>query len=360
MSVGFGVVGAGAMGSIYAACLSGLVRGGRLVALTGGSRAPALAAHHGVAHEASLDALLARDDVDAVVLASPTQQHRGQTVACAEAGKHVFVEKPMAVTLADCDAMIAACDAAGVLLSVNTVTRFRHGIRMAKRLVDEGRIGTIRMVRHTYGFIEGNYVGGKLWTAEPGAGSPFLDQGAHCNDAIRWFLGSDATWAAARYASYTSDPPANQSAMVTLGFASGVMAQLWMTYELPSPGFGPRGWTIEYLFAGSEGIIDVEYYGKLLLGRDGRWETMYEHPKVDIVKDPLDPNRIYPYTDQVDDFVMAITDGRPPEVTGLDGRAGIEMAIAADLAARTGETVRLPLAGDRPGGPRPSRRPPGG
>jgi predicted dehydrogenase len=140
--------------------------------------------------------------------------------------------------------------------------------------------------------------------------------------------------------------------MVSYGFASGVMAQLWATYELPSPGWGPRGWTIEYMFVGSEGIIDVEYYGKLLLGRDGRWETLYEHPKVDIVKNPLDPNRIYPYTDQLQDFVDAIDGGTKPLVTGEDGRAGIEMAIAADLAARTGETVRLPLAADPPSGGR--------
>jgi predicted dehydrogenase len=343
MTVGFGVVGAGAMGSIYARCLSGLVEGAHLVALTGGSRAAGLAAQHGVPADPTLDALLVRRDVDAVVLASPTQQHREQTLACAAAGKHVFVEKPMAVTLSDCDAMVAACRNAAVLLSVNTVTRYRHGLRMAKQLVDEGAIGDIRMVRHTYGFIEGNYVGGKDWTAAPGAGSPFLDQGAHCNDLIRWFLGSEAVWAAARYASYSDGPPADQSAMVTYGFASGVMAQLWATYELPSPGFGPRGWSIEYLFAGSEGIIDVEYYGQLRLGRAGRWETLYEHPKVDIVKDPLDPNRIYPYRDQLIDFVGALTEGRLPLVTGRDGRAGIEMALAADLAARTGETVHLPL-----------------
>jgi len=352
MTIRFGLVGAGDMGRIYTLSLSGDVEGARLVAITGGQRAEGLAAEHGVAHEPTLDALVQRADIDAVVLASPTQLHREQTVAAAAAGKHVFTEKPMAVTLADCDAMIDACRNAGVLLTVNTVTRFRRGVRMAKALVDEGRIGEIRMVRHTYGYIEGGYVGAKAWTIRADAGSPFLDQGAHCNDAIRWFLGSEAVWVAAHYASYTPDPPPHQSAMVSYAFASGVMAQLWASYELPSPGLGPRGWTIEYMFVGSEGIIDVEYYGKLLLGREGRWETLYEHPMVDIVKNPLDPNRIYPYTDQLQDFVDAIDAGTKPLVTGEDGRAGIEMAIAADLAARTGETVRLPLATDPPSGGR--------
>jgi myo-inositol 2-dehydrogenase/D-chiro-inositol 1-dehydrogenase/scyllo-inositol 2-dehydrogenase (NAD+) len=343
MSLGFGLVGAGAMGEIYAKSLAGEVSGARLVAVTGGRRAAPLAARHGVDHAPDLDALLARSDVDAVALTSPTQLHRAQTVAAAAARKHVFTEKPMAVTLDDCDAMISACRSAGVVLSVNTVTRFRRGIRLAKQLVDEGRIGRIRMVRHTYGFIEGDYTGGKQWIAQPGAGSPFLDQGSHCNDVIRWFVGSDATSAYAHYASYTAGEPADQSAMVTYTFANGVMAQLWASYELPSPGFGPRGWSIEYLFAGSEGIIDVEYYGALRFGRDGQWETLYEHPKVDIAADPLDPNRTYPYTDQLQDFVDAISAGRSPLVTGEDGRAGIEMAIAADRSAASGERVRLPL-----------------
>ena len=343
MTMGFGVIGAGAMGDIYTEILSGEVREARLVAVTGGTRAARLAARHGVAHEPSLDALLERADVDAVVLASPTQLHREQTLAAARAGKHVFTEKPMAVTLADCDAMSSACRTAGVTLSVNTVTRYRRGVRLARDLVGAGQIGDIRMVRHTYNYIEGSYVGGKTWTAEPGAGSPFLDQGAHCNDAIRWFVASDAVWASAQYASYTADEPPDQSAMVTYRFANGVMAQLWASYELPSPGLGSRGWTIDYLFVGSEGIIDVEYYGSCRVGRGDHWETVYEHPIVDIAKNPLDPNRIYPYTDQVQDFVDAIGAGRPPLVTGEDGRAGIEMAIAADRSAATGEAVRIPI-----------------
>jgi predicted dehydrogenase len=344
MALRFGVVGAGAMGEIYAECLDGRVQGASLVAIAGGSRAPALAAKHAVVATSTLEALLERTDVDALVIASPTQLHRSQVEAAARAGRHVLVEKPMAVTLLDCDAMIAACRAAGVSLAVNSVTRFRRGIALAKRLVDEGRIGDLRMIRHTYGYIEGNYVGGKAWTARPDAGSPFLDQGAHCNDVLRWFTGSEAVLAGAHYASYTADPPPNQSAMVSFVFRSGVMAQLWASYELPSPGLGPRGWTIEYLFVGSEGIIDVEYYGGCRLGRDGRWETLYQHPVVDIAANPLDPNRIYPYTDQLQDFVDALAAGRPPLVTGEDGRAGIEMALAADRAAATGQTVRFPFA----------------
>jgi predicted dehydrogenase len=122
-----------------------------------------------------------------------------------------------------------------------------------------------------------------------------------------------------------------------------VLAQLWATYELPPPGFGPRGWSIEYLFVGTDGMLDVEYYSTCRLGKGGSWQTVYEHPRVDIVRDPLDPNRIYPYTDQLQDLVDRIADGGRPLVTGEDGRAGIEMALAADRSAATRSTISLPL-----------------
>lgn len=343
----FGVVGAGSMGAIYAHCLNNLVQGASLGGVTGGTRAPALASTHGVSYAPTLEALLARDDIDAVALTSPTQAHLSQTLAAAAAGKHVFVEKPMAVGVEDCDAMIQACGAAGVELAVNSVTRYRRGVRQAKDLVDQGAIGTIRMIRHTYSWILTDYSGGKSWTVEPGAGSPFLDQGAHCNDVLRWFTGSEPVLCLAQYASYGSAPPPNQSAMVTYRFENGVMADLWASYEFPSPGLGRRGWTIDYMFVGSDGIIDVEYYGSLRLGRGDTWETLYEHPVVDIIRDPLDPNRMYPYADQLQDFVDALAAGRRPLVTGEDGRAGIEMAVAADIAAATNQAVKLPLSSGR-------------
>ena len=95
------------------------------MAVAEGSRAPALAAEYGVPALADTAAVLARDDVDAVLICTPHSTHRALTEAAAAAGKHVYIEKPMAVTLADCDAMIAACRDARVLLDVNHVTRHR-------------------------------------------------------------------------------------------------------------------------------------------------------------------------------------------------------------------------------------------
>jgi len=214
MTVGIGIVGAGFMSRTYAYGIRELVRGARCVAVTGGSRAPALAADFGLVLEPSLDAMLARDDVDVVLLGSPTQVHHEQTLAAARTGRHVFTEKPIAATLPEIDAMIRATREARVLLWVNAVSRWRRGVRMAKELVDSGEIGEIRMVRHTYAFPATGYADPDHWSNQPGAGSPFLDQGAHCNDLIRWSVGADAVTAYARYANYTQTVPDGQSAMI--------------------------------------------------------------------------------------------------------------------------------------------------
>src|SRR5438477_648189 len=81
-------------------------------------------------------------------------------------------------------------------------------------LVEGGEIGQIRMVRHTYAHTLGSFATPDHWILDPRSGSPFVDQGAHCNDAIRWFVGADATQVFARYESYSGAPPPGQSAMV--------------------------------------------------------------------------------------------------------------------------------------------------
>jgi predicted dehydrogenase len=131
-TVGVGMVGSGFMGLTYAEAIARHVTGARLVAVAGGSRAAKLAAEYGVPAEPTVEALLARRDVDAVVLATPDQVRRELTEKAAAAGKHVLAEKPMAPTVADCDAMIAACARAGVTLAVVKTERYRKITRRAK------------------------------------------------------------------------------------------------------------------------------------------------------------------------------------------------------------------------------------
>ncbi|HEX2681322.1 MAG TPA: Gfo/Idh/MocA family oxidoreductase [Candidatus Dormibacteraeota bacterium] len=337
-SPGLGIVGSGYMGRTYAACLTRMGTGGRLVAVTGGSRAGALAEEFGCEVEESLESLVRRKDVDAVILATPHSAHLPQTTAAAAAGKHVYVEKPMALNTAECDAMIAACKRARVKLAVNKVLHFREAASAAKKLIDDGAIGDVLMITARYTYV-GSLHPDKPWTMERSEGAPFLDWGAHCCDLLRWYTRSEPVLAYARYAGYL-EPPYLQTVMAEFAFKSGAMAQVWLSFELPAPGLLPAD---TYLVVGSAGMIELETFGKVRLGKGDSWELVAEQPQFDFINDPMSPKRLKGFAAQVKDFVEAIAADRDPIITGEMGRSAVEMVEAADMSAASGEAVRLPL-----------------
>jgi predicted dehydrogenase len=258
----------------------------------------------------------------------------------------------MAVSLADCDAIIAACSAADVKLTVNFVTRFRDAPMAIKRLIDEGAIGDIRLIemRGTWtSFLLEDIVDEatgrviiprKDWAFDPAEGSQFLDWGVHETDALRWLTGSEAARVYAEYTTYGTPPPVDLSAQVQVTMANGVMAQVQMTYEAPEPGIVPNDWT---RVIGSKGIIEADHYGKVRLGDADGWRLADEQVAFDFLGDYLDPNRLAGFAAQVEDFVTAIRDDREPVVTGHDGRAAVEIVEAADRSAASHQVVTLPL-----------------
>jgi predicted dehydrogenase len=335
-----GVVGSGFMGRTWSEVAANHAAGTQLVAVAGGRRAPALAADYGVPLEASPEALIERSDVDIVVLASPPAVHHDQTVVAAAAGKHVLVEKPMAQDEAECAAMVEACRAAGVQLSVVSQHRFRDTPAAARRLIAEGAIGDVRMIRLT-----GAEIGwwdlkarGDEWKLDPAQQTAWASWSAHGCDLIRWLSGSEPIRAFARITNFSGEPPdVGQSAMAQFELASGAMVQVLMTYETPRPGF-PSTW--EFVIVGSTGILRLDPYGQLTLGRDDAWEVVAEMPGFDPL-DANDPIRLRAYARQLEDLVAAVRDGHDPLVSGEEGRRTTAMLTAAEASARSGAAITL-------------------
>lgn len=338
--VRFGVVGSGFMGQTWARVIAGHVPEARLIGVAGGRGAADLARQHGV-EVLPTEALFGRDDVDAVVIATPVPTHRPLAEAAAAAGKHVLVEKPMTRTRVDADAMIAAADRAGVRLGVVSQHRFRGAPMAAKASIDAGQIGEIRMIR-IFGPNAGWDIPADSWNSDRAQVSPFMDWGAHACDIVRWLTGAEATLAFAQFASYTDVPPNDQSSMAHYALDSGAMVQIWLSYELPKPSLGSA---MQLLIAGSEGIIELDSYGTVRLGTPGAgWETVFEQPAFDPL-DPDDPIRLQAYASQLRDLMRAIADGSDPFVSGRQGALTTSMLEAAERSAATGQSVRLPLEG---------------
>ena len=156
-------------------------------------RGEAQAARAGVPFVTSLEEVLARDDVNAVTICSTNDAHADLAVAAARAGKHVMMQKPMATSLRDCDRIVEAAEAAGVLYYQSHNLRFDALHQEIKRLVDAGEIGRIASARrrhsHAYSLLQPSVL---EWMSDPvkGGGGAFMDEGAHVALWFLWMFGA--------------------------------------------------------------------------------------------------------------------------------------------------------------------------
>jgi predicted dehydrogenase len=346
-TVGVGMVGSGFMGLTYSEVVARHARGARLVAVTGGGRASRLAGEYGVPAEPSFDAMLARSDLDAVVLATPDQDRPELTRRAAAAGKHVLAEKPMAPTVAECDAMIAACTAAGVNLAVVKTERYRKITRRAKALIDDGVIGPVWMVRTISSFpieVTRELSESRQWMADPRSGGLFMGIATHNADFLRWLTGSNVKQVFAQANTFSDLKSPAQSVMAQLVFENGVMGHMWVSSEFPSPGI--PGSEVRFQVVGRDGIIDLENFEFLDLGKAGKWDRIDTPERFDYLKEPKSPIRLHPHIGVIQEFVDSILERRPPRVGGAEGRAAVEICEACLTSSKTGRAVTLPLAAD--------------
>jgi myo-inositol 2-dehydrogenase / D-chiro-inositol 1-dehydrogenase len=329
--VGVGLIGSGRMGAFHAETVARRVPGARLVAVA--DPAPGAAdrltgALGGGRAYTDVAQLWADPDVDAVVIAAPARSHADLVVAASAAGKHVFCEKPMAVTLADADRAIDAARSAGVVLQVGFNRRFAADWRAARDLLDDGALGTPRLLRSL--------------TRDPGGFDPsrvlpdtiFLETLIHDFDTLR-FLNPGAepvevyAMADALVEPAWRDRGLLDTAVVTVRFDNGAMAVAEACFEA-SYGYDVRG---EVLGSG----------GMATMG-DGRRNGMaFSGPAGRLVETVRGDQELFPeaYTAELAAFVDAVGTGTASPVTGEDARAALAIALAAAESVRAGRPVRI-------------------
>jgi len=332
------LLGSGYMGRTYAECISKHNTRAKLVAISGGTRAPSLAADYGVDYVESYAALLTRPDVDAVLIATPHINHVDQVLQAAHQGKHVLCEKPLATSVADCTRMIDGCHQAGVMLQVIQTLRFRGTPARAKQLIDAGAIGKVWMIRGQT-LVRTYVIDKSTWAAAPENGGAFLDMGVHNFDIMRFWTGSEVRRVFSHINTFGTVDAPGMSAMTQLTMANGVGVQQWMSFEVATR-YMTQSQHI-YHILGAEGMIEVDGYGKLLLAKGDTVETVWEQPTFDFVNHPLDPIRLEAFFTQIQTFVDDLLDGRPATLPGEEGRAAVAIVEAARESARTGQVVEM-------------------
>jgi myo-inositol 2-dehydrogenase/D-chiro-inositol 1-dehydrogenase len=330
-TVGVALIGSGRMGAFHAETLALRLPHARLAAVVDPARGAAerLAGVLG-ADRAYTDVAQLWDDagVDAVVIAAPARSHADLVVAAAAAGRHVFCEKPMAVTLPDADRAIDAARAAGVVLQVGFNRRFAGDWRAARVLLDAGTLGTPRLLRSL--------------TRDPGGFDPsrvkpdtvFLETLIHDFDTLRFLNpGAEAVEAYAVADALVEpgwrDRGLLDTAVVTVRFDNGAVAVAEACFEA-AYGYDVRG---EVLGSG----------GMATMGDGRRTGMAFSGPAGRLVETVRGDQELFSgaYTAEVAAFVEAVRTGTPAPVTGEDARAALAIALAAAESVRTGRPVRV-------------------
>ncbi|HOJ59534.1 MAG TPA: Gfo/Idh/MocA family oxidoreductase [bacterium] len=339
-SLGIAILGSGFMGRTYAETIAKYTRGAHLVGVACGSRAPALAADYHIASHSSYQDLIARDDVDAVFIATPHAQHAEQALHAAEAGKHLLIEKPMACTVAECDAILAACASRKRFCTIGFTQRLRICNAKAKEILDSGRLGRIQHIR-SYHMVPGGMAGLPKWQLEPQNLGTLFGHAIHNFDNIRWLTGQEIQTVYAKCRSLDPACTTEGTADVLMTLPEGCTAYLFCSFQVPKPGF-PRS-QFAYQVIGERGLLDIDAYGEARVAfTGGTWETVATQAPIDWQgKGFLDPVRLESYSLHLQDFIDSIRQNREPSITGWDGRQAVPAALAAYESSRTGKEIQL-------------------
>lgn len=267
------------------------------------------------------------DDVDIVAIATPTPFHADYCIKAAKAGKHIFCEKPMTRTLQQAEAVVEAVKAAGVTMMVGHVLRFFGEYATARRLVQEGAIGTVGMVRasriNTMPRGQGN------WFANyEMSGGVILDMSIHDLDWLLWTFGPvDRVYAHSRY----DLMPEMDYALMSLRFKSGAIAHVEGSWA----DLGQFRTSFE--IAGSGGLISHDSTANVTLTVQSRQEAAGAMA----VQRPSSPWHKSPYLLEDEHFIECLKAGREPMVTVEDAFEAVRLALACCESAETGRVIRL-------------------
>ena len=280
--IGVGILGAGFFGAYHARAIA-QASGVRLVAVCAEDQALAdgFAREHGGRPYGDWRAMLEDKAVQAVAITVPHHLHRPLAVAALEAGKHVLLEKPMALSVAECSRIIAAAERSGAKLMIGQIMHFVRPCMVARGLIERGELG--RPITGSSSlmkiWMESNRRG---WHLDPATGGGMLmTAGIHALDQLIWLMdGRVASVSAALSASFHRQA-ADDSAMLLLRFADGRFAQV------ASIGFRDGGMTYGMDLVCERGTLRIDIARGVMIGRDGQWSDVPDSSEADWMQNAI-------------------------------------------------------------------------
>ncbi|MBC7329888.1 Gfo/Idh/MocA family oxidoreductase [bacterium] len=351
--LGVGVVGCGAIGPAHAQAANELEET-KLIAVCDKveEKARSLAQRFSVDWYTDYDKMLEREDIDVVCICVPSGMHAEFGIKAAKARKHIICEKPLDITLENCDALIKSARENRVKLGGIFQRRFMEDIRLMKKLVEEGKLGKIaiadmdmKIYRSQAYYDSGEWRG--TWALD--GGGCLMNQGVHFVDSLLWIMGP-VEWVEAEIATLAHNIEVEDTAVAILKFKNGALGAIKAT-------------TSAYLDVGTQLSIGG-YQGSVV------WEETGEPGRISFLKiEGLDEKEILanlergreetskaspiPFTSGSEwlrlhllnfrDIIRAIIEDREPLITGEEARKAVELILAIYESAKTNKRVYLPL-----------------
>jgi predicted dehydrogenase len=347
-SIGFGIIGLGMIAEFHAKAIAemeGCFFAAGFDEVPG--KADSFCADHGGKPYSSLDAFLADPDIKIVTIATPSGLHLDGAVAAARAGKHIIVEKPLEITSARCDAIIAEAEKNKVKLGTVFPSRYHGAVKLVKDTIASGRLGKIvladaqiKWFRTQEYYDSGNWRG--TWKYD--GGGVLMNQGIHGIDLLQWFMG-DVTEVFAFSGTLAHERiEVEDTAAASLRFASGALGVIEGTTGA-YPGFFKK---IE--ICGSKGCISLEEENITT------WQFADETPEDEEIRRTYrsagstgggasDPKAMGHHGHRMlfESFVRAVRENKTPDIDGHEGRKAVEIIEGIYRSAKEHKPVTLPL-----------------
>lgn len=339
MTTGFAIAGSGMISRIHAEAINAIDRA-ELRAVWGRDpdRTRKFAAKYGAQPFTNFEEMISRAEISAVNICTPSGTHADLGIRAASSGKHVLVEKPIEITLARADSLIATCRENNVKLGVIFQSRFLPEVLRLKKAVDEGLFGKLILGdAYVKWYRAPEYYGPTSWhgTLTLDGGGALINQAIHTVDLLRWLMGPVESAFAFKGALRYPHIEAEDTLVANVKFANGALGVIEAATSV-RPGFKRR---LE--ISGECGTAVL----------DGDNITVW-----DLVGQPVETGQAASVTDgssnpaaiateghrlQIEDFVRAINENSEPAVNGLEGRKSLELIEAIYTAAREGRPITL-------------------
>lgn len=336
--LGFGIVGGGLIGKVHAEAINA-IPGATVAAVFGRNetRLAELADKYQAHAYTDYAAFLAHPGLDIVNVCSPSGLHLEHGQAAAAAGKHVLVEKPIETNLARADALIAACEQAGVQLGVIFQSRFLPAVQKIKAAIDAGKLGKLILGDAYVKWYRAPEYYQDSWhgTLALDGGGALINQAIHTVDLLRWMMGPVATASAMKKALRYPNIEGEDTLVGNVEFQSGALGVIVATTSV-KPGFKRR---LE--LSGERGTIVLD--GDEITVWDIEDEVSEAESAEQLTDGSSDPAAISTegHRRQIEDMLHAVQENRAPIVDGHEGRKSLEVVCALYQAAQEGRRLSL-------------------